>query len=111
MTAPDQDHGVEAPREGAADDRREDDALVAAVRAKADRMARARRDKRSVWVVLAHAGAIGWQFILPFVGFTLIGHGISQIVDSKVPTLLGILVGLLLGLWLAGRSLRSGVEP
>ena len=111
MTAPDPDRDVDAPHEGSAEESREDDALVAAVRSKADRMARARHDKRSVWVVLSHAGAIGWQFVLPFVGFTLAGHGIGRLAGSKVPTLLGILVGLVVGLWLAGRSLRSGVEP
>jgi hypothetical protein len=88
----------------------EEDPYVHAVRAKSRRMARARSDTRSVWVVLAQAGTVGWQFVLILVGCTLAGHAVGRLLDHDGPTLAGILVGLALALWQGARSLRSGWE-
>jgi predicted F0F1-ATPase subunit len=81
-----------------------------AVRTKAERMARARKESRSVWIVLAQAGTIGWQFALPLVGCTLAGHALGRVVDHDGPALAGLLIGLALGLWQAGRSVKAGLD-
>ncbi|MCB9676110.1 MAG: AtpZ/AtpI family protein [Alphaproteobacteria bacterium] len=84
-----------------------EDPYLKAVREKAERMARARRDKRSVWVVLGQAGTLGWQFVLVLVGCTLAGRGLAMLIDHDGPTLVGIVLGLVLGVWTAARSLRA----
>lgn len=86
----------------------ETDPYVEAVRSKADRMARARKETRSVWAVFGQAGTLGWQFVLLLVGFTLLGHAIGRVMNHDGPTLAGILIGLALGVWQASRSLRAG---
>jgi len=88
----------------------EEDPYVDAVRAKSQRMVRARSDTRSVWVVLSQAGTLGWQFVLILVGCTLGGHAVGRLMQHDGPTLAGILVGLALALWQAARSLRAGWE-
>ncbi|MCB9762071.1 MAG: AtpZ/AtpI family protein [Alphaproteobacteria bacterium] len=90
-------------------DKRPDDEYVEAVRQKAARMARARKERRSVWVVLGQAGTVGWQFALPLVACTLAGHALSRALHHRGPALAGVLVGLALGLWQAGRSLMAGL--
>lgn len=87
-----------------------EDPYVDAVRRKAERMARARRERRSVWAVLSRAGSLGWQVALPLVGCTLGGHALARWLDHDGPALAGILIGLALGLWQGGRSLRAGLE-
>lgn len=84
-----------------------EDPYVEAVRKKAERMARARRDRRSVWVVLSQAGTLGWQFVLILLGCTLGGYALGHLLHHKGPALAGILIGLVLALWQAWRSLSS----
>ncbi len=77
------------------------------VRRKAERMARARRERHSAWVVLSRAGTMGWQFALLLVGCTLAGYGLSRWIGHDGPTLAGIALGLVLSLWQAWRTLQS----
>lgn len=86
------------------------DVYVEAVTRKAERMARARRENRAVWVVLAQAGTLGWQFVLVLVGFTLAGRGLAILAGHDGPTLVGIVLGLALALWQSARTLRDSLE-
>jgi len=88
----------------------EPEAYAEAVRKKAERMARARRQPKPVWVVLAQAGTLGWQFVLVLVGCTLAGRGLAILADHDGPTLAGILIGLVLAVWQATRTLRNSLE-
>ncbi|MCB9691163.1 MAG: AtpZ/AtpI family protein [Alphaproteobacteria bacterium] len=87
-----------------------EDPYVETVRRKAERMARARQDRTSVWVVLARAGSLAWQFVLLLVGCTLLGRLVGRALASDVPTLVGLATGLALGLWQASRTLRQSLE-
>lgn len=77
------------------------------VRRKAERMARARREPRSAWVVLSRAGTLGWQFALLLVGCTLAGYGIARWQGDDRPTLIGIAMGVGLACWQAYRTLQG----
>ncbi len=80
------------------------------VRRKAERLARARRDRRSVWVALGHAGTFGWQLALPLLAGALLGRALAEATGAPGVTLAGIAIGLILGLWAAGRGLAASLR-
>lgn len=82
------------------------------VRTKARRMARARRQPFRLWRSLAHAGVLGWMFVLPLVAFALLGRWAATATGIRALSLLGLLVGLVTGAAGAWRAIqRAMVEP
>lgn len=77
------------------------------VRAKADRMARAQRERQPVWSALAQAGTIGWQLALPIVAGAAIGHTIQMHTGDLRYAIGGLLLGLAVGGWGAYRAIQG----
>jgi predicted F0F1-ATPase subunit len=89
---------------------REQDEYVEAVRRKAERMERARRERRSLWTTLYQAGALGWVFVLPVVLGAGLGRLIAQHTGRPAATLVGLGLGLLMGGWSAWRNIQRSMD-
>lgn len=88
----------------------EKDPYVDEVKAKAERMAKARRDKGSFWSTLALAGSVGWQLALPLAVGAVGGHALARRFDDVRLALAGLLLGLVAGLLGGGRALRDAMK-
>lgn len=77
---------------------------------KAERLARARQRRKSLFQALVHVGALGWMFVLPVVlgaiGGRLLAHAMQR-PYLKLPLLLA---GLLVGGYAVFRELRRSLE-
>lgn len=82
---------------------------VAAVRTKAERMAAARRERRSLLEVLGHTAGLGWALALPLLLGVLLGRLLAGAAGRPSLTLVGVGVGLLAGGWLAWRQVRRAL--
>lgn len=80
------------------------------VRRKAERMARARKSRDSMWRYLAHVGVLGWMFILPVVLGAAGGHLLARWTGIRFLAIAGLLVGLATGTYVAWRQVRHSLE-
>lgn len=80
------------------------------VRRKAERMARARRGRESMWRYLAHVGVLGWMFILPVVLGAAGGHLLARWTGIRFLAVVGLLFGLAAGSYVAWRQVRHSLE-
>lgn len=87
-----------------------EDRYLHEVKRKAARIARARRQGRSIWVVLGRAGSFGWQLVLPLVAGVLGGRAIARVTGREEATLIGLGLGLVFGIWAAGHGLFSSLS-
>lgn len=88
----------------------EDDAMVAQIRRKAERLARSRRRPPSFWRQLGNVGVLGWLFILPLVGFMGLGHWLGRRVELPWLGLAGGALGLFAGGYGVYRAMRKSLD-
>lgn len=98
------------PRPPARPGSSKDEDSLKQVRAKADRMARARRGRSTLWRSLVHVGTLGWLFILPLVALTALGRSLGMHFGQRAYAIAGLLAGLVLGGYLVWRNLRHSLE-
>ena len=80
------------------------------VRRKAERMARARKNRDSMWRYLAHVGVLGWMFILPVVLGAAGGHVLARWTGMRFLAVMGLLLGLGTGAYVAWRQVHQSLE-
>lgn len=91
-------------------DRGEEAELVERVRAKAERMAAARREGRGGLLDnLAHVAGLGWTFVLPLLLGVLLGRLLARATGRPLLVLPGIGLGLLAAGWAAWVQIRRGL--
>lgn len=81
-----------------------------AVRRKAERIARGRRERRSAWQNLAHVGTLGWVLVIPLVLGIFVGRLAAIATGTRAPTLVGLFVGLAAGAYAVWRQLRRSLR-
>lgn len=74
-----------------------DDDSVQRVQHKAERMARARRAGAPFWRDLMASSTLGWSFILPVLGWLVVGRILGRILHRPSLTLVGLVVGIVMG--------------
>jgi hypothetical protein len=67
------------------------------VREKAERMARARRARGTLWRSLLHVGVLGWLLILPALAGAVLGRVLARSTGMRWLAMAGLLLGLLIG--------------
>lgn len=86
----------------------EDD--VRRVHEKARRMARARRAAQPFFRHLVAGSALGWAFILPTLGGVLLGRMVGRLLHRPGMTLIGLLLGLVMGGFSMYLQVRRGLR-
>ena len=79
------------------------------VRHKAERMARARRERRNFWRTLSHVGVLGWLFVLPLVVGVAVGRYLADTTGYGIYVLVGLVVGLLVGGYVAWKAVQAAL--
>lgn len=88
---------------------REED-TAKSIRQKAERMHRARKTPWSPWRYLAEAGSVGWIFILPVVGFSVLAHFVSRATGRPMLGAAFVIMGVVFGGYLVWRQVRRAMD-
>lgn len=87
-----------------------EDETTEAIRKKAERMDKARKTPWSPWRSFADAGAVGWVFILPVIGFSVLGHFLTRGTGRPLLGAASVIVGVIFGGYLVWRQVRRTLD-
>ena len=80
------------------------------VRRKAERMRAARRQRRVFWSQVLQVGGLGWLVAVPAAGGGLGGQALGRWLGRPWIGIAGVVGGLVLGAWLAWRSVSRSMR-